>query len=135
MASALCSQFVGSLVTGGFFDTQCGLKAMRGDVADAVFPLLRVDRFAFDVELVYVALKHRLDLRRIPVRLVSNETSSVRVVRDSVRAVRDVLGIKWNQVRHAYQSPVLSRIIESDFLELRDRTRRRTPGTIHERSA
>ncbi|MGE5865400.1 MAG: hypothetical protein ACM32J_09895, partial [Rhizobacter sp.] len=30
LASAVFSTFVGRLVTGGFFDTQCGLKALRG---------------------------------------------------------------------------------------------------------
>jgi dolichyl-phosphate beta-glucosyltransferase len=98
-ASATFTMLVGTMVTGGFFDTQCGLKGVRGDVADALFPLLRVNRFAFDVELVYVALKHRLDIKRIPVRLLNNETSSVRLLRDSSQGVVDVLSIKVNQLR------------------------------------
>jgi hypothetical protein len=106
-ASALFTQFVGRIVTGGFFDTQCGLKGVRGDVADALFPILRVNRFAFDVELVYVALKHRLDIKRIPVQLLHNETSSVRLLRDAVRGGSDVLGIKANQLRGRYDSPAL----------------------------
>ena len=114
-ASALFTEFVGRIVTGGFFDTQCGLKGVRGDVADALFPLLRVDRFAFDVELVYVALKHRLDIKRIPVRLVHNETSSVRLLRDSVRGAIDVWRIKTNQLRGLYDSSVLDDIVRHDF--------------------
>jgi len=114
-ASALFTQFVGRIVTGGFFDTQCGLKGVRGDVADALFPILRVDRFAFDVELVYVALKHRLDIKRIPVRLLHNESSSVRLVRDAVRGGTDVLGIKANQLRGRYDAPALDNIVRRDF--------------------
>ena len=114
-ASALFTEFVGRIVTGGFFDTQCGLKGVRGDVADALFPLLRVDRFAFDVELVYVALKHRLDIKRIPVQLLHNETSSVRLARDAVRGAIDVFRIKANQIGGQYQSRALEAIVRSDF--------------------
>lgn len=118
-ASALFTNFVGRVVTGGFFDTQCGLKGIRGDVADGIFPLLRIDRFAFDVELVYVALKHRLDIKRIPVQLRNNETSSVRLLRDSVRGLLDVFRIKGNQLSGLYGSPVLERIVRDDFEAVR----------------
>lgn len=114
-ASAAFTAMVGSIVTGGFFDTQCGLKGIRGDVADALFPLLRVNRFAFDVEMLYVALKHRLDIKRIPVRLLHNETSSVRLLRDSTRGAADVLSIKLNQFRGLYYSPTLDDIVSRDY--------------------
>jgi glycosyltransferase involved in cell wall biosynthesis len=114
-ASAFFTSFVGTLVTGGFFDTQCGLKGVRGDVADQLFPLLTIDRFAFDVEMIYVALKHRLDIKRIPVTLLNNETSSVRLVRDSLRGALDILRIKRNQLVGRYDSPALESIVQSDF--------------------
>jgi len=114
-ASGLASTFIGRLVTGGFFDTQCGLKALRGDVADRIFPLLKIDRFAFDVELIYVSLIHRLDLKRIPVRLRQNGTSSVRVLRDCARAAADVLRIKYHQLRGEYTSRALHQMVEREF--------------------
>jgi dolichyl-phosphate beta-glucosyltransferase len=115
LASALFTGFVGRIVTGGFFDTQCGLKGLRGDVADALFPLLRLDRFAFDVELLYVALKHRLDIKRVPVQLLHNETSSVRLLRDSWRGAVDVGRIKANQLGGRYRSAALEQILRKDF--------------------
>lgn len=114
MASSVFTAFVGTVVTGGFFDTQCGLKGVRGDVADALFPLLRIDRFAFDVELVYVSLKHRLDIKRIPVRLEQNESSSVRLLRDSARGVVDVLRLKAHQMTGRYASRELDAIVSAD---------------------
>ena len=113
-ASALFTEFVGRLVTGGFFDTQCGLKGVRGDVADTLFRALRIERFAFDVELVYVALKHRADIHRIPVRLLRNDTSSVRLLRDSIRGFGDVLRIKLHQVRGHYAAPALANVLHRD---------------------
>lgn len=115
IASGLASTFIGRLVTGGFFDTQCGLKAVRGDVAGEVFPLLRIQRFAFDVELIYVSLLHRLDIKRIPVRLRRNEQSSVRILRDCSRAAIDVLRIKYHQLRGEYTSRALHQLLADEF--------------------
>jgi dolichyl-phosphate beta-glucosyltransferase len=115
LASAIFSTLVGRLVTGGFFDTQCGLKAFRDDVARAIFPRARVNRFAFDVELIYVALKHRLDIKRVPVRLRNNDTSSVRLVRDSLQMLLDVFRIKFYQMRGQYRSAALDEIVTADF--------------------
>lgn len=114
-ASRAFSLFVGTLVTGGFFDTQCGFKGVRGDVADLLFTLSRLERFAFDVELVYLALYHRLDIKRVPVQLRNNETSSVRVIRDSAQMLKDVLRIKAFQMKGAYENAALSRVVVCDF--------------------
>jgi dolichyl-phosphate beta-glucosyltransferase len=38
-----------------YWDTQCGFKAFRMDVCRAVVEAGRIDRFGFDVELLYVA--------------------------------------------------------------------------------
>lgn len=109
-ASLAFTAFVGTIVTGGFYDTQCGLKGMQGHVADAMFRVLRIDRFAFDVELVYVSLKHRLRIARIPVKLLHNDTSSVRLVRDSIRGFVDVFRIRYHFTRGWYESPDLHEI-------------------------
>jgi dolichyl-phosphate beta-glucosyltransferase len=114
-ASRLFSTVVGTLVTGGFFDTQCGFKAVRGDVAELLIPVARIDRFAFDVELLYLALRHKLDIKRIPVQLRRNETSSVRLVRDSVRALVDVGRIKYHQLRGWYDCPGLYGMVQKEF--------------------
>jgi len=119
LASGVFTQIVGTLVTGGFFDTQCGLKGMRGDVADELFRLRRIDRFAFDVELVYLALHHRLDIKRIPVQLRANETSSVRLFRDSARGMVDVMSIKYHQLRSHYASEILEGIVRGEFEQLK----------------
>ncbi|ODT01912.1 MAG: hypothetical protein ABS52_15970 [Gemmatimonadetes bacterium SCN 70-22] len=120
-ASAIFTTFVGTMVTGGFFDTQCGLKGVRGDVADELFRLQRLDRFAFDVELIYLALKHKLDVHRIPVQLRNNETSSVRLWRDAARGFVDVFRIKANQLRGVYASDRLEAIRQREFEEVRAR--------------
>jgi dolichyl-phosphate beta-glucosyltransferase len=104
-----------TLVTGGIYDTQCGFKAFRGDVARELFGLSRVDGFAVDVELIYLLLKYRLDLKRIPVRLERNGPSSVKVVRDSISALRDIASIRLAWATGRYRSAVLERVLEDDL--------------------
>ena len=111
MASAVFSRITNIIVTGGFFDTQCGLKGFRGDVAEVLFSLQTVDRFAFDVELIYLALKNGLEIKRIPVMLEGNMTSSVRLGRDSLQTLVDVARIKLNQMRGVYASHHLSSLV------------------------
>jgi len=94
--SELASFSFRTLVTGGIYDTQCGFKIFRGDVGREVFRLSRIDGFAIDVEIIYLLLNYRLDVKRIPVRLERNAPSSVKVVRDSVTAFRDIATIRAN---------------------------------------
>lgn len=115
LASRVFTKFVGTVVTGGFFDTQCGLKGFRGDVADELFRLSRVNRFAADAEMIYLALVHRLDIKRIPVRLRNNETSSIRLFRDSLRAAADICGIPLRRIRGGYRSSELARVTATEF--------------------
>ena len=105
--SSVASLVFRTLVTGGHYDTQCGFKVFRGDVATEVFRLARIDGFAIDVEIIYLLLKYRLDIKRIPVQLERNEPSTVHVLRDSTAAVRDVLTMRINQARGRYRSPLL----------------------------
>jgi dolichyl-phosphate beta-glucosyltransferase len=138
IASGIFSKLVGMFVTGGFFDTQCGFKAFRGDVAQALFGISRIDRFAFDVELLYLALVYRTDIKRISVKLHNNETSAVRLVRDSLRMLIDVARIRLFAFRGAYRCPALAGIVADDFAQVAnpaagpaDRTFRRAQGSNH----
>jgi dolichyl-phosphate beta-glucosyltransferase len=111
LASRVFSHLTATLVTGGFFDTQCGLKGFRGDVAEALFRLQRVERFAFDVELIYLALTYGLEIKRIPVTLETNLTSSVKVVRDALQTCKDLMHLQLNRYRGLYDSAVLRDLV------------------------
>ena len=51
-----------------FHDTQCGFKAFRMDVCRAVVEGALIDRFGFDVELLFIAHRAKLRLLEYPVR-------------------------------------------------------------------
>lgn len=113
--SELASFSFRTLLTGGIYDTQCGFKFFRGDVAREVFRLTRTRGFAIDVEVIYLILKYRLDIKRIPVRLERNEPSSVRVIRDSAAAFRDIARIRWTWAIGGYRSSLLVDLLQSEL--------------------
>ncbi|MCL4370639.1 MAG: glycosyltransferase family 2 protein [Chloroflexi bacterium] len=87
----------------GVQDTQCGFKAFRGDVARDLFSRTRACDFAFDVEVLYVArlLGHRI--AELPVYfLYLGEQSSVELIGDSLRMLRDLLIIRRNGRKGIY---------------------------------
>jgi dolichyl-phosphate beta-glucosyltransferase len=114
-ASSAFSFFVRLLVTGGLFDTQCGLKGFRADVADALFPLLLDEGFSGDVELLYVALKYNLEIKRIPVRLRQSGSSTIRLGRDAARMLVRIGGLRRNWIRGRYASKALEGIAAPDY--------------------
>jgi dolichyl-phosphate beta-glucosyltransferase len=81
-----------------FWDTQCGFKAFRMSVCRPLIEAAQIDRFGFDVELIYLAQLARLRLQEIPVRW--NHTAggpldvSATYSRDSVRMINEVRRIR-----------------------------------------
>jgi len=100
--SNIFSFIVGRFVAGGHFDTQCGMKGFRGEVARDLFSVGRIKGFAFDVELLYISLKRNYDIKRLPVVLRCQEGSTVSVVRHGLGMVMDLFRIKWNHVNGRY---------------------------------
>jgi putative flippase GtrA len=82
------------VLLGQYRDTQCGLKAFRGDVARSLFSRARVDRFAFDVELFHLAERDRLSVLEVPVSLANSSVSTIRIGADSLRMVLDLFRIR-----------------------------------------
>lgn len=115
LASRTFSLFVRLLVTGGLFDTQCGLKAFRADVADALFPLLLDDGFAGDVELLYVALKYNLEIKRIPVRLLRSEPTTVRLLGHAGAMLASIARLKGNWEAGRYASEDLAALARQAY--------------------
>lgn len=77
-----------------FWDTQCGFKAFRLEVARPIIEAARIIGFAFDVELLYLAHQAGLRLREVPVRWDHHEGSKVHFVHDSLRMLREVIAIR-----------------------------------------
>ena len=98
--------FVRLLAVPGIHDTQCGFKLFRGHVARDLFRRARIDRFAYDVEILYLARRDGLAIAEVPVLWFNSPESKVSVVRDSLRMLRDLVRIRWI---HRDREPARSR--------------------------
>jgi dolichyl-phosphate beta-glucosyltransferase len=77
-----------------FWDTQCGFKAFRLAVCRSIIEAARIDGFAFDVELLYLAHRAGLRIQEIPVRWNHSEGSKVRFFHDSLGMLREVIALR-----------------------------------------
>lgn len=84
-------------------DTQCGFKGFRGEAAHAIFERTRLHDFAFDVEALYIARQLGSRVEELPVYfLYLGEQSSVELIKDSLRMLRDLAIIRRNGRRGLY---------------------------------
>lgn len=93
LASFAFTLWVSQISLRGFLDSQCGMKGFSADAAATLFGASAVNGFAFDVEILYLAHKLGMDIRRVPVHFVRNAPSSLRLTRDSARMLADVVRI------------------------------------------
>lgn len=75
-------------------DSQCGIKGFRADIAKKIFSNCEVDRFAFDLEVIMIATKLGAQIKEMPVKIINHRESTVHVLRDSVKMLRDVYRMK-----------------------------------------
>jgi dolichyl-phosphate beta-glucosyltransferase len=90
------------LAVPGLHDTQCGFKAFTAASAEALFRPGTIDGFGFDVEVLYLARKQRMRLVEVPIAWYYQASSRVSPLRDTIRMVRDVLRVRWNDARGRY---------------------------------
>jgi dolichyl-phosphate beta-glucosyltransferase len=88
---------VQSLLLPGIWDTQCGFKLLRGEVARELASSLRIEGFAYDVELLYLANLAGYQVFEIPVRWINSDTTRVSALRDSSRMLRDVMSLRFRR--------------------------------------
>lgn len=102
-SSALFTFIVGRFVTTGLFDTQCGLKGFQAEAARDLFGVARINGFAFDVELLYIALKRNYDIKRLPVTYRGDQgPSSVRMLQHGPLMLLDLFRIKGHELLGRY---------------------------------
>lgn len=89
-----------------FWDTQCGFKAFRMSVCRPLVEAATVDRFGFDVELLYLAYRAGLRLKEVPVRWDHNEGSKISLMSDSFRMLSEVGLIRQQARRGVYDGAI-----------------------------
>ncbi len=75
-------------------DSQCGLKGFRIKAAKRIFRNCKVDRWAFDLEALLIARHFGYTVTEVPVKVINHRASKIRLVRDSLRMLKDVMKMK-----------------------------------------
>ena len=94
--------FVRVIVLRGFRDTQCGFKLFTRAASRAVFPNQQIDRWGFDVEILFIAKKRGLEIREVPVRWYQSEGTRLNWFSPLTMAL-ELLRIRWYAVRGRYR--------------------------------
>src|SRR5215213_6307941 len=98
--------FVMRLLTGlPFKDTQCGFKAFRMDVCRPVVEGALIDRFGFDVELLFIAHRAGLRMLEYPVRWDDVEGGSVSF-KSGLQGFAELNEVRRNAARGLYDAAV-----------------------------
>jgi dolichyl-phosphate beta-glucosyltransferase len=89
-----------------FADTQCGFKAFRRPVAQTIFQLQRIERWGFDPEILFIALKRGFSIREVPVTWGHDERSRISYLKDGIKMLEEIVFIRWNALTGAYNRSV-----------------------------
>jgi len=90
----------------GLQDTQCGFKSFHHSVVESLFPLQRLDGWAFDVELLYIAQKMGLNIIEIPIDWYYMPGSRINIFKDSIKMFSDLFAIRrgWRKGLYSHDS-------------------------------
>ncbi len=108
------SFLVKMLVVGGFADTQCGFKLFRRSAAGVLFKAQRLDGYAFDVEVLYLARRLGLKVDEILLDWTNQPGSKVNLVIDPARMFVDLLRIRCWGASGRYPLTLPSQAVSTD---------------------
>ncbi len=86
----------------GIWDTQCGFKGLTKKAVEDIMPGCKIDRWAFDPEILVLAKKKGYKIKEIPVTWINDPESKVKL-KSTIKMLLDVLKIRWNMIRGIYK--------------------------------
>ena len=92
------------LILPGLNDTQCGFKCFSAKIAADIFSLQTMNGWSFDIELLYIARRHKYTVQEIPIHWVHHPETKVSAVRDAIRMIQDIFRIRANALRGMYDT-------------------------------
>ena len=90
------------LAVPGFHDTQAGFKAFRRQAAHDIVTRQTIDGWAFDVEILYIALRRNHSIIEIPIEWHYQPNSRINPLKDSYDMFIEVLNIRKKGSRGIY---------------------------------
>jgi len=94
MMGKIFNKFVRLITVRGLIDTQCGFKVFRRECAKKLFGMQKLDGFAFDVEILFLAKKHDYKIKEVPVQWRNSPHTKVNALRDPLNMMIELVKIR-----------------------------------------
>ena len=85
----------------GVEDTQCSFKCFTKKAAEDIFPKCKINRFAFDPEILVIAKKLGCQIKEVPVYWKNDPESKVKF-KSILKMALDLFKIRWNLIARRY---------------------------------
>ncbi|MFC4113832.1 bifunctional glycosyltransferase family 2/GtrA family protein [Nonomuraea zeae] len=99
----------------GFSDAQCGFKAVRTEIAQALLPGVEDEQWFFDTELLLLAERHGLRIHEVPVDWVDDPDSRVDIMRTALDDLRGLARVGRRTLSGAARIPVPARVERAEL--------------------
>ena len=110
------NRLVQTIAVRGIEDTQCGFKALRREAARDLFSQQRLNGFAFDVELLYLARKYGYRIEELGIHWHFDDDTRVRPGIDTLGMVKELVMIRISDFFGRYRPPGLTASTEQSDL-------------------
>ena len=77
-----------------FRDTQCGFKFIAYENISSLANDLSIEGFMYDLDLITLCKKLRIDIKEIPIKYIFNKNSSVSLIKDPLVMLFEMLKIR-----------------------------------------
>ena len=102
MMGRIFNLFVRAFAVRDFKDTQCGFKCFTKDSALEICKRQQMERFSFDVEILYIAKRLGFKIKEVPIQWLNEPETKVHAIKDSASMFIDLLRIRLNDIAGKY---------------------------------
>lgn len=85
-------------------DFTCGFKAFEQSAARQIFSRQRIERWAFDSEILFLADRQHLSVIEVPVRWMNSPETKVHIVKDTLITFLSLWKIRFDFLRGKYEN-------------------------------
>jgi glycosyltransferase involved in cell wall biosynthesis len=89
-----------------FADTQCGFKAFTRTAAQTVFQLQTIERWGFDPEILFIAIKRGFKVVEVPVSWAHDKRTRMSYLKDGLQMLKELAIIRWNALTGHYNRQI-----------------------------
>lgn len=96
--------FLTSLIVGmNIKDYTCGFKGFKRVAARKIFSNTKINRWAYDSEVLFLAKKYGYSIKQVPVKWVNREDTRVKLGSVVFESLKDLIMVRINDLRKRYE--------------------------------